>query len=94
MCSSTIRTIPRWNVLPAREWGSVTSPPLVLSAEQLAAVQMVGTPQEVADRLHLYCRGRYDSGHAGSRGGGRQFEEYLDQFRRYVEQVIPCYERG
>ena len=64
-----------------------------LSAEQLAAMQMVGTPQEVADRLHLYAEAGMTQvmpAHVGV----ETFEEYLDQFRRYVEQVIPCYERG
>ena len=54
---------------------------------------MVGTPREVADRLHLFTEARITQC-VPTHMGVETFEEYLDQFRLYVDRVIPCYERG
>ncbi len=64
-----------------------------LEPEQAAAENMVGAPQEVADRLHLFAEAGMTQC-LPTHIGVETFEEYLDQFRRYVDQVIPCYERG
>ena len=54
---------------------------------------MVGTPEEVAERLHLLAE--VGMTHCvPTHVGVDTFEEYLDQFRLYVDRVIPCYERG
>ena len=63
-----------------------------LEPEQGAAENMVGTAQEVADRLHLFAEAGMTHC-VPTHVGVDTYEEYLDQFRRYVDQVIPCYER-
>ncbi len=64
-----------------------------LEPEEAATENMVGTPEEVAERLHLLAE--VGMTHCvPTHVGVDTFEEYLDQFRLYVDRVIPCYERG
>ena len=64
-----------------------------MTPEAGAAANMVGTAEEVAERLHEFTEAgmtHCQPAHIGV----ETFGAYLDQFHRFVDRVIPCYERG